>query len=706
MSNTTPQHTTTGLALTALLAIVANAHAEDARSDAASALLAPVVVTGTPLADDGFDRPYAIDVIDVGEFRYGNAGINVSEVLSRIPGVVARNRHNYAQDLQLSVRGFGSRTAFGVRGVKLVSDGIPANTPDGQGQAAVFNLDTAERIEVLRGPFAALGGNHSGGLIRLESRRGSGTPKVDVRLLAGAWATSRIGASAEGEHAGVAYLLDASRFRTGGFRPQSASQRDQSFAKLDLAPSMDSTLSLVVSALEQPFTQDPQGVLDATWRRNARATESPALAFDTRKRISHQQGGLRYVHRAGNDTLTLTAYAGARRVVQYQSIPTAPQANPRHAGGVIDLDRRFEGLGLQWSRTFELATRDFELDTGIDFDRSRDDRRGYENFVGSRLGVRGALRRDEVNRVSNVSPYVIATLHSGPWEWSAGMRHNRIRFSIHDQYIRPGNPDDSGRLGFAKNTVAIGVSYALGPSVQLHASTGRGFETPTMNELSYATPESGFNFGLRPARSLQFELGLKSLLGSSTRFDATLFSIRTQDEIVVSASEGGRASYANAARTRRHGVELSIESALTQTLTAHGALTLIDARYSRGFTSGGAPVASGNRMPGISRLTAFGELAWRPSDGLRIAVEAERRSRIFVDDANDGRPAPAHTLVHLSLAAEQRVADWTFGQTLRIDNALDRRHVASVIVGAAGSRFYEPGPPRSWFAGIRASHRF
>lgn len=692
--------------LLAMLCRPGNGSASDTPAIAEESVLDTVVVTDTALVDENLERPYAIDVIDSSEFRDGIVGVNASELLPRVPGVVARNRHNYAQDLQISVRGFGSRTAFGVRGVRLIGDGIPASNPDGQGQAALFNLDTVERIEVLRGPFAALEGNHAGGVIRFHSRVGSGPLRITTQGLAGAWGTHRFGLLAEGEHGGTGYILNASRFQTSGFRKHSAARRDTGFAKLDLAPADDFRITLVANSLTQPYTDDPQGVTYATWRDKPRSTEAPAIDFDTRKRIRHMQSGVRLVRTVGDNEFALKLHGGTRRVVQFQSIPVAPQANPRHAGGVIDLDRRFEGLGMRWSREMDLGNAYVNLVAGFDYELARDARRGFENFVGDRLGVRGELRRDETNSVSSLAPFVLASWTDGPWTWSGGLRHNRIRFEVRDRYIAPGNPDDSGRLAFSRNTSAIGLTYALSPATKVFASVGTGFETPTLNELSYATPDTGFNFGLRPSHSRQWELGIKHRPNTATRFDLVLFSVETRDEIVVSASSGGRTSHTNAARTRREGVEVGLTTELGAGVSASGAITLIDARYTRGFESGGNQITRSNRMPGIARLTAFGEITWQPTEGVRLGLEAEHRGRLWVEDRNQARPAPAHTLLHASASAEQKLGPWTIGQTLRIDNLADKRHVASVIVGAAGERFYEPGPPRSWFAGLRLTHTF
>ncbi len=693
--------------IAALLAVAGQATADDATpARGGEALLNPVVVTGTPVEADSFDLPFSINAVEMRAAQRGNLGVNASEALSSIPGLVIQNRQNYAQDLQISIRGFGARSAFGVRGVKLITDGIPATNPDGQGQAATFNLDTAERIEVLRGPFSTVYGNHAGGVVQLFSRNGEGPPTLSTRLLGGSWGTTKFGLGLEGESGGVGYVLDASRFRSDGYRDHSKVRRDQAFAKITTRPDDDSTLTFVASSLNQPDTLDPQGLRWETFKRDPRAVEQPALDFNTRKRIDHLQGGVTYERDIGPDTLFVSAYTGKRSVVQYQSIPVGAQANPRQAGGLIDFDRSFSGVGARWTARRAFDSGNLTVTAGIDHDRSRDDRQGYENHVGTTLGVRGNLRRNEINTITSTDPYIQAVWASGPWQWSAGLRHSHVRFKVKDKFIVGANGDDSGSVSYRRTTPALGLTYALTPDINLYASAGAGFETPTLNELSYSAEGGGFNFDLKPSRSQQFEAGIKAFVGDSTRIDAAVFHIRTQDEIVVAGSFGGRTSFRNAAETRRQGVELAIETALTETLTAKGMLTYLDATYRTGFGSGASAVKSGNRMPGIPKVSLFAELAWQPISGVTLAAEALHRGKVFVNDQNNGRPAPAHTLVNLKLAAEQRQGNWTFGQLLRIDNVFDRKHIGSVIVGDANQRFYEPGPTRSWYAGVSASHAF
>ncbi len=686
----------------ALAGFACIAGAQDAATDGQAAVaLNPVVVTGSPVATESFDLPYSVDSVDMRANQAGNLGVNASEALAGVPGLVIQNRQNYAQDLQISIRGFGARAAFGVRGVKLIADGIPATNPDGQGQAATFNLDTAERIEVLRGPFATVYGNHAGGVIQLFSRDGKGAPRIRGSVYAGEHGTYKIGIGAEGEKNGVGFVLDASRFETDGERRYSAARRDQSFAKITLAPDEDSKLTLLFSSLHQPDTEDPLGVTWNTYKRDARGVEPIALQYKTRKSIDHLQGGAVYERRFGEDRLQVQAYAGQRSVTQYQSIPVAAQANPRHAGGVVDFDREFHGIGARWIMQRGNGAGKLTLTTGVDYDRAEDDRQGYENFVGSTFGVKGRLRRDETNTVTSTDPYVQATWQQGGWDWSLGVRHSNVRFEVDDDYIVGPNGDDSGSVRYRKTTPAVGVLWRATPLLNFYASFGTGFETPTLGEIAYSN-SGGFNLGLKPSTSRQFELGLKAYVGERTRLNLAAFQIKTWDEIVSAGAIGGRTSYRNASKTLREGLELAVETEFTDRLSARGALTVMRAIYDESFNT----VDSGNRIPGVPRVSAWGELAWKPMAGLSTALEAVHRSAVEVNDSNTGKAAPSYTLLNLRLVAEQQSGPWTFSQLLRLDNVFDRKHIASVIVGDGNGRFYEPGPGRNVYGGVQASYRF
>ena len=667
--------------------------------------IAIVVVSASRTERASFDLPAAIDVIDAARIRDGQLRVNASEALAAVPGLVAQNRQNYAQDLQISSRGFGARSAFGVRGVRLITDGIPASMPDGQGQAATFNLDMAERIEVLRGPFSALYGNHSGGVVQLFTREGKGKPTLEASASAGSDGMHKADLSAQGESAGVGYVLDASRFHTDGYRDHGAATREQAHAKLTMRTNGGGKFTLVANGLRQKDTQDPLGVTWATWQRHPRAgeidatdTASPkrtlAERYNTRKSIDHQQAGATWEQPIGAGRLMLSAYTGNRQVIQFQSFSRGFQAPASHSGGVIDFDRDFHGGEARWQQSVPLAGGKLLATAGIEYGRSADDRKGYENFDGATSGVKGRLRRDEKDVVSSADPYAQAEWQGERWQLTAGLRHSRIRVSVADGFTS--NGDDSGAMRFSRTTPLAAALFKLSPMVNLYASAAQGFEAPTLNELFYSAGGAGFNFGLRPARSKHFEAGVKAIPAKGIRVDAALFQVRTRDELVVDTSSGGRTSYRNEARTERKGAEVSLDAALGAGFSTRLALTSLRATY-----------ANGARLPGVPRANAFGELAWRHGSGQwGAALEAIASGRIYAEDSNAERPAPGYGLLNLRLTAAQTVAGWRYTQFARLNNLADRQYVGSVIVGDANKRYYEGAPGRNWALGFSAALPF
>ena len=671
-----------------------------------------VVVTGSRTEQASFDLPAAIDVVDAARIRDTQPRVNLSEALAAVPGVVVQNRQNYAQDLQISSRGFGARSAFGVRGVRLITDGIPATMPDGQGQAATFNLDMAERIEVLRGPFSALYGNHSGGVVQLFTRDGKGPPAIEFSAAAGSDGMRKLDLNAQGEAGGVGYVVDASRFETDGYRAHSAATREQGYAKLTVPTSGDGKVTIVANSLHQRDTQDPLGITWATFQRDPRAgeidTSDPqtpqrtfAERYDTRKSIDNQQVGLQWRQRFGANRLQLTAYGGNRQVIQYQSFSRGFQQPATHSGGVVDFDRDFHGVDLNWQDVRDVAGGTLRTTFGLEYARSKDARQGFENFVGEQSGVRGKLRRDEQNELSSLDPYVQTEWERGQWVLTAGLRRTSLDVEVSDRYLSNGN--DSGGVDYSGTAPVLGALYKLTPSLNLYASAARGFETPTLNELFYSSTGPGVNFGLQPSRSTHLEAGMKQMLGADARLDLALFQVRTSNEVVVDASSGGRTSYRNAGETLRRGVELSFATRFGPGLNARVAANVLRAVYEDGFGS----IPAGNRLPGVPRASLYGELGWTATDGkLGAALETIATSKVHPDDANAATPAPGYGIVNLRMQARQEVGQWRFKEFARLNNLFDRDYVGSVIVGDANRRYYEPAPGRNWVLGVSAQYQF
>jgi iron complex outermembrane recepter protein len=685
----------------------------------AAQTLPQVTVSATRTEAAPFDVPASVDVIDGERLRSaGRPEINLSESLGLVPGVVARDRQNYAQDLQLSIRGFGARSTFGVRGVRLYVDGIPATMPDGQGQLSHFDLASAGRVEILRGPFSVLYGNSSGGVLQVFTEPGDGTPVVTSSLAVGSDGLVRPGLRASGATRGMGYSVSANHLSSDGWREHSAVSRDLANARLDFKPAEGSEWTVVANALKLD-ADDPLGLTRSQFESAPRIADAAALTFNTRKTVRQDQLGLIHEHRlAGGDRLRLMVYGGQRDTVQFQSIPVATQANPLHPGGVIGLERQYGGTDLRWTSKSLLADGSLEVVAGLSYDRMRESRRGWQNFAGGELGVQGELRRDEDNRVTNLDPYLQAAWRFAPrWSLTAGVRRSVVRFSSADRYIAGPNGNDSGSVRYAATSPVAALMFALSPQVHLYGAFGRGFETPTFNELAYRPDGSaGLNFALKPSRSTNLELGIK---GRSPKdrawqheWDAALFQTDTRDEIVTRTNSGGRSSFQNAGATRRRGLELAWKTALPGAWQVQLSQTWLDARYRDAFAAcSGTPcttptvVPAGNRIPGTAQSVSAAEIAWQPAKGWRAGAELRRSSRVYVNDANSDA-APAFTTVAAHAGYVFDVKGWVLAATARVDNLLDRRYAGSVIVNEGNDRFFESAPGRNYTLKVSGSYAF
>lgn len=674
--------------------------------------LPPVVVTATRTAQSSFEVAASIDAVQVNEPGANTPNVNVSEYLDGIPGVVARNRQNYAQDEQISIRGFGARSTFGVRGVRLYADGIPATMPDGQGQVSNFSLDSADRIEVLRGPFSALYGNSSGGVIQIFTADGSENPEWIGGIGGGSYGTYRLAGGTRGAGDTLDYNVSVSQFYTDGYRGHGRAQRVNGNAKVNIHFDDDRKLTLLLNTVALPNADDPLGLTRTQFDADPRQPQAVAALFDTRKTVHQAQGGAIYEQAIdANQSLRVLGYYGQRDVQQFQSIPIATQLRPSSPGGVIDLDGNYGGTDARWTWHGGLAQRPFDVTAGISYDVQNQHRRGYNNYVGNVLGVQGDLRRDEQDDEHDFDQYVQADWRfSELWSLSAGLRHSDVQFTSDDNYITATNGDDSGKADYGATTPVAGLMFRASDHWHLYASYGNAFETPTFNELGYRPDgTAGINFNLVPARSKNGEIGSKFRTDNGGEFDLALFQANTRHELAVATSSGGRTTYQNIDQARRRGVEAKFTYPLADSWRFESAYTYLDATFESAFltcpaastcTAPNTPVAAGSRIPGVPKQEFFAGLRYGRDLGWNASLAANAASNVAVNDQNT-QYAPGYAVLDASIGYVFDLTDAKVSTFLRVDNLFDHSYVGSVIVNESNGRYYEPAPDRTVFAGVQ-----
>lgn len=640
-----------------------------------------------------------------------NANVNLSEVLQGIAGLQINNRENYAQDLQISMRGFGARSTFGVRGIRMYVDGIPATMPDGQGQSSNIDLNSLDHIEVLTGPFSSLYGNSSGGTILAESKEGQGKDSIQVGLNAGSHHKQQANIQLQGgsEQANQpAYVISSSYFDTDGFRDHSAAQKVLNNAKLTWNLDDGSKINWVMNRVDID-ADDPQGLSREQWKANPKQVNDHTNTYNVRKEIEQTQTGLTWT-KPLNDQQELYSmfYLGNRQVVQYQSIPKNTQeANDRHAGGVIDFDRDYYGADFRWMGKALLPNT--TLVAGVALDRMVEDRKGYENYDETgRYGVKGDLRRNENNTLWNLDPYVQASWQFLPtWHLDTGLRYSNVHYESDDHYIVAGNGDDSGSTDYQKLLPSVALGWEILPELYVYASYGKGFETPTFTEMAYPTlATSGINFDLKPASSDTYELGLKSQ-NAFGLFTLAVFNTVTKNDIVPDDANAGRNTFRNAEQTLRQGAELAWQQQLWQDLKLSASYSYLDATFDADIaaTSTKPLIEKGTYIPGIAKNQAFTRIAWQPEQGFQAGLEARYMDKIYVDDINSDT-APSYTVMAANVGYLWVNRDWKVNSYARVDNLFDRNYVGSVIVNDGNSRFFEPADGRNFSVGMSVTKAF
>lgn len=674
--------------------------------------LAPIVVEATRTDRAILETPASTYYLN--QEQQNSLNVNLSETLKGVPGLQLNNRENYAQDLQISMRGFGARSTFGVRGVRLYVDGIPATMPDGQGQTSNIDLNSLDHIEVLSGPFSSLYGNSSGGTILTQSREGQGPDSVTLGYSGGSQNKGQTNMVLQGgsENASEpSYIISSSYFDTDGFRDHSGAHKVLNNAKLTWDLDDGSKINWVNNYVKIA-ADDPGGLEKKDWKANPKQIDSRIQGFNTRKEIEQFQTGLTW-SKPVNDQHELygMAYWGQREVVQYQSISKFFQSLEKHPGGVIDFDRQFYGADLRW--TGKDILQNTKLIAGVAIDGMTEDRKGYKNFIGSTLGVKGELRRDEDNTLWNADPYLQASYNFAPdWTLDAGIRYSNVHFKSEDHYITESNGDNSGKTTYEKLLPSVALSWKIFPELMTYASYAQGFETPTFTEMAYPADGSNDVLSLKAAESETYELGLK-YANRFGDFTAAIFHTSTQDDIVSAVNDNGRSTFRNADKTLRKGLELSWSKDLWRGLAAQASYSYIDATFDADIPEllddegkvAVSRVAAGNYIPGIAKSQAFVSLGWKPENGLSAGVDVRYSDRIYVNDINS-QYAPSYTVAGANVGYNWNVKDLSIKTFARVDNLFNKDYSGSVIVNESNGRFYEPAEGRNWSAGLSVTKEF
>ena len=643
----------------------------------AAAAIERISVTTGPLPVTWLHSPAALNVRSVAPALHTDA----LALLQGIAGLQVDLRSNLAQDSRLSLRGFGSRSSFGVRGLRMTLDGIPLTTPDGQTQpSALFTADLAA-VSVLKGPFAALYGNAAGGVVAFES---NATQPGLLQVQQQHSSTMRKQLLRSDSDFGTLMWQQADY---QGIRPHNRAQREAALWKQQWQLSDEIRLSARFDWSRDPRLDDPGALTFSEWQTNPYQTTALASRFDSHKSTRQQQAGFSLQ----STDWQFSSYLTSRQIMQ---LLTQSGDAITSSGGIVQLSRQM--AGLQWQQQHQWQQ--LALQWGLSHEQSRDERLGYVNQAGQY----GALRRDDRSDSRSQDATLRLSYALTP-ELSlfAGGRLAFLTFSSQDYFIVPGNPDDSGNKREQGRSHALGLQYELTPEWSWYASTGRGFESPTLTEMAYQRTGSGLNLQLQPAQNRQWDSGFKWMRrdadGNRSQAQLDLFYLTSSNELVVDISAAGRTVFKNAAGTRRHGGELSWQQHWSSGWQAEYSYSFLDAVYQNP-----TDLSHGLQLPGVASHQHMVRLRYAPGEHWFAAMGYRRLSRIAADDRHT-QFAPGYGLFDLQSGWSGQTGNMQWQLDLSAENLTDQRYVGAVVVNQNSGRSFEPGMPRQLSAGIQLS---
>ena len=648
-------------------------------------VLKPIEVTATRSAKPVQSIPNAVSRTEREEIQESQSTLTLDESLSILPGLFFQNPYNFAQDLRISIRGFGTRSPFGVRGIKVLVDDIPQTLPDGISQLDTVDPGIIDHIEVLRGPSASLYGNASGGVISIFTEETKAPFEIESKVVTGSYGLLKTQIKLGGRASGFGYRVFGSRLELNGYREHNVTENLLFQTKLNWQTASGSDTQLTVQKFHSPRAEDPGGLTLNQVATNPRQAHFQNVLFDAGEEVDQELVGWRWRKPVGpRQDLTLTAHLIHRDF---------SNRLPFVSGGQVEFERWAPGVALKYVNSHSVFAKSNRWIAGLEFLYQNDDRQRFDN----NSGIRGTETLDQREIVDSLGIYIREELVlSDYWELVAGARYDRIHYRVNDAFFTDG--DQSGSRSLNQGSGTVGALYHLAPQHQIYLNGSTVFETPTTTELiNNPSGTGGFNPNLEPQTSYSVELGFKGNPG--IEYELALFYIRTQDEITPFelAAFPGRTFFRNSGTSERKGVEGWIQWRPHKNVQGKVSYTYSDFEFKKFIVSG--TEFAGNEIPGVPVHRAAGQVEYRHPQGWFGNMQAEYVSRFYVNNENTVENS-AYTNVRLKLGINKQWGSFLTSLFMGVNNLLDESYNANTRINAAGGRFFEPAPPINLFAGI------
>ncbi|MBI2993558.1 MAG: TonB-dependent receptor [Gammaproteobacteria bacterium] len=661
--------------------------------------LKEVVVTATRIQQRLSDVPGGVTIIEQRDLQLGRQQLGLDEALARVPGVFFQDRYNFAQDLRIAVRGFGARSNFGIRGVKVFVDDIPSTLPDGQSGVDDIDLGSLSRAEVIRGPSSSIYGSSSGGVLNLYTEDGPDTPFAEAGITIGAFDQQKYQLKAGGQHGDLNYLLNGSYLNYDGYRDHSEVNHALFNSKFRYDVDAASDLTLVFNLVDSPVADDPGALTAADVEADPRQAQPRNLSSDAGESLQQQKFGWLYRREFGSvHELRLRNYYTWRDFRNL--LPLGTHIPFSAIDGVVEFDRFFYGGGVQYTYSGNFFGRGNRVTAGFDVDVQEDDRQRYVNSSGAQ----GPLTFDQLEEANAWGFYVRDALAlSDSLELTVGGRFDVIDLSVDDRF--PANGDQSSSLDFDEFSPSVGLTWNAWKEIYLFAGYATAFETPTFTELGTPAQELNANLGgfanVQAQTATGFESGARGMLWDGANFEIAAFHMDVEDEITNVVSVANRAFFENA-DTDRTGVEASFVAEWYDGLRLTAAYTYSDFTF-ESFPSN--PAAVGSHLPGIPEQQFYAELAYFHESGFYVVWDVLVVDELFTNNLNT-EVSPGYTVSNLRLGGEFNFGSWRLSPYVGLNNLFDESYSGNVRLNAFGGRTFEPAPGFNPYGGVKVGFDF
>ncbi|MEQ8953297.1 MAG: TonB-dependent receptor [Gammaproteobacteria bacterium] len=656
--------------------------------------LEEMIIESTRLSRTMESTPLSISVVTQEDLQLGRQQLALDEALASVPGLFMQNRYNFAQDLRVSIRGFGARSAFGIRGIKILVDGIPLTVADGQGQVDTIDLGATKQVEIIRGPSSALYGNAAGGVISVTSEEGPETPFVSMRATGGEYGYQKLAVKTGGQTENINYFLSLSDSQIDGYREHSEAENTQLTGRLNFDLGMERELLLILNHTDQPLSNDPGGITLQQASSDRDSAYARNVAYDSGETVTQTRLGAVYSTPLGNNgELTARGYVDER---DFQAkLPQFPVAD------AVDLDRKFSGFGLTYAHEGFIGQIPSRVLIGFDLDDQDDDRKRLIN----NQGTLGALIFDQNEQVTSQGIFAQNELAlSDNLQLTLGVRYDQVDFSVSDYFLADG--DDSGNRELDDVSPMLGLAYQLDANTSFYSSISTSFETPTTTEFANPSGGGGFNPNVEPQKATNYEVGARGRIHESTSYQVAVFKTNVEDEL-ISYDDNGRDFFQNAGSSSRTGIEFSATSKLTERLESTVSLSYGDFAFDTfrelSFDAmGNATVVndfSGQRIPGTVEQLGFIELKYTDPNGWYSALDLTYTGDQFANNDNTVN-VDSYTLANWRLGADYRIGSSVLSPFIGINNLSDQEYYSNIRINAFGGRYFEPAPGRNVYAGV------